>query len=389
MDADEARTHFLLSGERETTLASRVGVKRRSYRSSSRRRRKGGLAVNGIEISDEEEEESLERKLARLRREVAEVKGEFDRQSNKNSHASDPTAQVESESVDTLGQILESIVPASTRSQSRAASRLTKQLSSASQLEASTSDTTPDQSKQQDGQTSAYTVMYTPSYQEGHTLSKVADFDSRLTLIETALGLDAISLPTQEESESKAVIPTLSSLDKQLATLSTSTDSSLDTISRRIRQLSLDAEKLEQARRSAKAAQDALRPSSSSGPRSVVLNGVSKDAGILEDVEQVSKINALYGTLPIIESLAPLLPSVLDRLRSLRSLHADAATASQTLERVEARQDDMKQELQGWREGLDKVEEGMGKSELTIKGNTKMVEGWVKELEGRITELAR
>ena len=78
---------------------------------------------------------------------------------------------------------------------------------------------------------------------------------------------------------------------------------------------------------------------------------------------------------------------MLDRLRSLRSLHADAATASQTLARLEARQEETKQELQGWREGLEKVETAMKQGEKTVKGNTESVETWVKELEERIRKL--
>lgn len=213
----------------------------------------------------------------------------------------------------------------------------------------------------------------------------MSEFDSRLALIEAALGLDAIPLPTQDRSAAKAIIPTLNSLDKQLITLSTSTDSSLDKISRRVRHLTVDAEKLERARKSAIAAQEALSPTGNS-PRSA---GLNSEAGFpeVDDHESMSKINALYGTLSTIESLSSLLPSVLDRLRSLRTLHADAAIASQTLSKVESRQEAMKEDLQGWREGLEKVEKAMEHGEQTMKGNTEMVEAWVKELEERMQKL--
>lgn len=107
----------------------------------------------------------------------------------------------------------------------------------------------------------------------------------------------------------------------------------------------------------------------------------------LGDPEQISKINALYGTLSTIESLSPLLPSVLDRLRSLRAIHADAATASQNLTLVESRQADMAEEIRSWREGLERMEGMVTKGEESMTGNAEMVEGWVRELEGRMERL--
>lgn len=391
LDADEARTHFLPTGERDPPSSSRISSKRRSYRSSSRKRPKEGLEINGlingIEISSDEEAESLERKLARLRKEVAEVKGEFAQRRAKKEDGASQEPQHEADDLDTLDQILESVDSPDTDGGAGAAGRLTKRLVATTKpvgTSVYSQDGPGSRPAQQNAATSTYTVTYAPTYQEEHTLSKVSDFDSRLTLIEAALGLDAIPLPTQDRSPLKAVLPALDTLEKQLSTLSNSTDTSLDKVSRKVRQLTQDAEKLEQSRKAAKAVQEALSPS---GEESPSLNDPAKDADVLEYAEQSSKINALYGTLSTIESLAPLLPSVLDRLRSLRSIHADAATASQTLAKLEMQQEDTKQELQGWCEGLKKVENAMTQGEQTVKGNTETVEGWVKELEERMRKL--
>lgn len=388
LDADEARTHFLPPEEQDPILASRISSKRKSYRSSSRKRRKDGPEINGlmngIDISGDEEVESLERKLARLRREVAEVKGEFEQRRAKQGGGSTKEPQHEAESIGALSQVLESVEVPDLNGHSGAASRLTKRLAAVTHSPKILENGSGSVPVQQMGANSTYTVTYAPTYQEDQTLSKVSDFDSRLTLIEAALGLDAIPLPTQNESPSKAVLPALDALDKQLDILSTSSDTSLDKLSRKVRQLTQDAEKLEQARKAANSAQEALIPSSENFSS---LNGLPQDVDLLDEAEQRSKINALYGTLSTIESLAPLLPSVLDRLRSLRSLHANAATASQTLANLEARQEETKQELQAWREGLEKVENAMKQGEQTAKGNTQTVEVWVKELEERMQKL--
>ena len=78
---------------------------------------------------------------------------------------------------------------------------------------------------------------------------------------------------------------------------------------------------------------------------------------------------------------------MLDRLRSLRLIHADAAGASQSLAAVEKKQAEMGEEIRSWREGLRKVEEVMRGGEERMKGNARVVEKWVKELEGRVRAL--
>lgn len=394
LDPDEARTHFLTSDERDPNRSSRISSKRKSYRSSSKKRRRDGLKlnglVNGVELSSDEEEESLERRLARLRREIAEVKEEYE---SKEKLEETPTEESKNKRgvLHALSKVLDSVNSSSSAGQDGAAITLTKRLLSGTKPNLPAEVGAAKGDIQQNVNSSTSTVSYAPGYQEGHNLSKVSEFDSRLALIETALGIDAIPLPSQDRSGATAVIPSLETLDKQLTTLSTSTDSSLEAIGRRMRQLTQSAEKLEQAREAARAAHEVLQLEALAPSCNDDRLDTSKDVpkySIFEDVETTAKINALYGTLSTIESLAPMLPSVLDRLRSLRTLHADAATASQTLAKVESRQEDMKEELQGWREGLEKVETAMQEGEQTMKANTEMIEGWVKELEQRIQRLS-
>jgi nuclear migration protein JNM1 len=234
----------------------------------------------------------------------------------------------------------------------------------------------PPQTSEGIGEPATYTVTYAPTYQQSHALARAADFDGRLAMLEKMLGLTSTGLPTVNGTGvPKAILPTLETLQSQISILANSTPSSLDGISRRVRNLTQDAEKLEESRKSAKAAQDALRAA----------GGEIDEDG--EESEQVAKINALYGTLPTIESLAPLLPSLLDRLRSLRAIHADAATASESLSRVEQKQSDMAGEIKKWKEGLERVEEAMKQGETTMSGNMMVVEGWIKDLEAKMGKL--
>jgi len=315
-----------------------------------------------------------------LRKEVAEVNGEFER---RKAEKTKEGTQQELDSLDTLSKVLESVEPSTADGERSAAARFTNQLSRVSSL--------PVPKDERDNQTNANGTLLPTSTADDQTISTVstiADFDARLNLLETALGIDTLPLPTQDRALPKAVLPTLDTLDQQLATLTTTTPKSLDTLTTQVRKLSQEAETLEQKRKDAKRALDALSPRPSSlGPASNADSVPKPDIDLSTDAEAIYKINALYGTLSTIESLAPLLPSVLDRLRSLRVLHADAATASQSLTEVERRQEEMKEELRGWREGLEMVERAVGEGKGRMKGNTAVVEGWVQELEGRVGKL--
>ncbi|KAJ4150931.1 hypothetical protein LMH87_011658 [Akanthomyces muscarius] len=339
-------------------FSDRVDGKRKSYKASSRRQRilQDGTTELG-DLSDDDDEESLERRIARLTREVQEAKDE---------HAklkASPDAEEDSR-LQSLSDMLASM-----------------SMPSGVIREAATAKTTPadkDAAEEEVGN-STYTITYAPTYEQTHALAKAADFDRRLLALEKGLGISSsLSAEAGEGGLPRAILPTLDNMDKQIATLAQASTANLDAISRRVRTLASDQDKLNDTREKAKALREELGKSSGSSPQ--VQPG--------EDAEQETKINALYGVLPTIESLAPMLPPLLDRLRSLRAIHADAATASQTLEQIEQRQADMTAELKQWREGLQKLEETMTEGDATVKGNMTVMQGWIKDLEARMAKLA-
>jgi nuclear migration protein JNM1 len=350
-------------------FSDRVSAKRKSYIASTRRQR---IREDGTEefgdFSDEEDGESLERKIARLRREIEEVKEEYGRRHEEKKDTAKANEGAEGQEVVRLTKMLDGISLTRGGTSMSAAAKLANDLATGIKANG------PPQSLQGEGP-ATYTVTYAPTFEQSHALAKAANFDARLTMLENVLGLNSTAL-TDMNGVRQGILPTLDALQRQVSFLSDSTPSSLDIMSRRIRTLTQEAERLADSRKAAKAALDALKAAG---------GDVVSDGG--EDSEQVAKINALYGTLHTIEELAPILPSLLDRLRSLRVIHADAATASESLERVEKRQADMAADIKRWREGLEKVEEAMKAGEATMGGNMKVIEGWVKELEERLEKM--
>jgi nuclear migration protein JNM1 len=218
------------------------------------------------------------------------------------------------------------------------------------------------------GTTATYKVTYAPDHKKNHMLGKVAEFDKRLLVMEQVIGMHASALDNYDiPLPANSIIPHLDELSRQMAVLSGSTTSSLDSASRRVKQLAIDCEKLSEARKAARLA---------------AIDSGSTES--LDSDETVAKINALYGVLPTVEGMKPVLPGMLERLRSLRAIHQDAARASDTLNQVETRQEEMAVEIKKWEEALEKVEGIMQQTTGTVEKNMVKVEGWVKEIEKKM-----
>ena len=348
----------------DVDFSERVDGKRKSYKTSSRRRVLENGTVEYGDVSDDEDDDTLERRITWLKKQVEEAKDEFAKRQAASAQTNGEAAT--DKRLESLSQTLEELsLPEGT-----------EKLQPAKKTETDSTDPSETPTGTDVGNKATYTVTYAPSYGESYALAKTADFDRRLVLLENGLGI-ASSIPEIGDGGlPRAILPTLDSMEKQIATLSQATTSNLDAISRRVRSLAQEQEKLNDSKEKAKMLREEFgKPLGNNSP-------------ISDDSEQDAKINALYGILPTIENLAPILPPLLDRLRSLRAIHTEAATASQTLDRIEDQQVEMASELKQWKEGLEKMENAVENGGKSIEGNVKVMEGWVKELEERMAKLS-
>ncbi|CAZ84266.1 unnamed protein product [Tuber melanosporum] len=353
-------------------FSDRISGKRRSYRASSRRRRRRAGAYDEEYDDDDDDdglgEETLEKRVARLKKEVEEVRGEIEAREQElgDGMEEDGTVQggarkgEEGVCVDDEDEDILDVVEFK---------------SSIDELSNKASENAPITT---DGSTATYTVTYAPAFKQSHALAKAADFDKRLTVLEKVLGMSAsATVNVDKELPNSAMIPTLDELSRQMSVLTAPSTTSLDAANKRVKQLTLEAERLAEARKAAKATADARREEADQLSE-------GSTAPLADMSEREAKINALYGALPTIENLGPLLPAVLDRLRSLRTIHADAGKAVENLTKLERRQEEMGGEIARWRAALEKVETVVKESEGTIQGNMGKVEGWVQELEEKV-----
>ncbi|MCJ1442788.1 MAG: hypothetical protein MMC23_003285 [Stictis urceolatum] len=424
LDPDAARSAFLSTrvSTREADFSDRLDSQRKSYRVTSRRRRISDGDDEDTETSGDEapSKESIRRRIARLQRQAQELKAEVEKQSIQDPASEQTDPAFDSSSLEALNTAIKDLqsLPSSTGTGQSASTRLALRLGKASQLNTTQRSSKPTSEAPSDQ--AAASSQHTLSH--AHALSLAATFDTRLTTLETALGLPSLPLATQSPSYApKPLLPSLDILDKQLDILSSASPPFLDTLSARLRQLTFDADALDEKRRETKSRYEEMRAgfeaqkdgsnrgsyrdsfvsraSGGQGQAQAQAQGTQDGAAAggnqppmfpaTDDPEVASKVNALYGTLGTIESLAPMLPVVVERLKSLRLLHQDAAGAAGRVEECERRGAEMGMEVERWEKALKSVEGKIRDGEEAMKENLGVVEGWVKELEGRVGELKK
>ncbi|EMC95430.1 hypothetical protein BAUCODRAFT_541495 [Baudoinia panamericana UAMH 10762] len=356
----EARARFretegLVRVGRGVEFGDRIGRKGTGTGTGTGMGRARGYRVRKRRDGDEEEEEGLEKRIARLRREVEECRalaeaereneevGGTEGQGGEGRGEGHEGGEGKGEGVEGLSRMLAAIeVPEIGR---RGGWR-------------------------GDGADGRATVLPSRAQEEGdhdeQMLRRVSDFDARLATLEQALGLASLD-STVSDTVAAPVLPSLAMLDQQLSALTTATSlSQLEAAGSRIRNLKIEAE---QAR------------ATTNGE---VTEGETVAALSSEDV---AKLQKLYELLPALQASLPVVPSMLARLRSLRTLHTTAASAASELEELEQRQTETEKEIKAWREGLERVERAVGEASESNGRNGKVVEGWVKELEERMNGL--
>ncbi|KKY19367.1 hypothetical protein UCRPC4_g04527 [Phaeomoniella chlamydospora] len=397
---DEARTRFEPSyvDARDVDFSDRVGLAHKSYRTSSRirrRRSKGGTEELG-DISDEEQETDQVR-LARLRREAEELKQQIEEADGGESQVGESQANVDMrDGVAALNLLLDNIRMSPKGPQS-AEETFLRSLSGKPEL--------------QDHNVPSMQTNGAPATgaQKASPFAPAAALSDRLANLEASLGLTV----TSATSATTAVLPALSSLTSQITTLtntltpaseslSGSPNVHLDELSTRIRTLVNESERLTAARKAAAAAAVELANARASAAAigsshsdqmtaqhkvATATNTANANLSLSILDDQTSKIRSLYQVLPTITSLHPILPTVLERLRSLSAIHAGASEAATDLEEVEKGQAALDQEIIKWREGLEKLESKIKDAEQVTKGNVEVIGERLRKVEERMKHL--
>jgi nuclear migration protein JNM1 len=350
-----------------------------TYSSGARRRRVHDGDGEGEDDEDsEDDDEDVEARVARLRREVEEVRALCERRAAAAAQEQAPGGDGGPllKSVDGISAALDSVYERRHGGAKGAQRELVRSLRAMEGEPVATAAAPRDRG---DGDASSpETVPKDRAEAASHALELAAAFDARLTALESAFGLAASGGGSEPSpsldaaaAASRPVLPALAGLERTLA-LATGQPGALDAAQAKVRALLKDAERLARLR-----AEEQQHE-----------GGAASAGGGTPSSSEQSKIMALYGLLPTIESLAPTLPLVLERLRTLRLLHAGAADASGALEAVEKRQEEQAEELKTWRAALEKVEGGLKDGQGALVENMEKMGGWIRDVEARMDRLA-
>jgi nuclear migration protein JNM1 len=372
LDTDRARSRFLPA----QLDASRVDFSDRiparyltSYRASTKQRRKQGKHQgedDGETASDSDE--LFDAKFARLRREVEELLAESEEPTNHGERSGDESEEADpAADLRKLSAMLDSVYSRKRSTGNGAERQYLKTVQRFNSIKQSEQEFQDASEKPQQSISIKDTIS---KQQQEHILNRTAEFEERITFLEQALGLNGPTSPNATDLKAKPMLKMLEQADRQISAISHTNPSNLDVVSRKVRQLTQEAERLNE-----------LRKQNGSGK-------ADAESAIPDDGAREAKINALYGTIHTIEDVAPTLPLILERLRTLRMIHTSAAVANNTLDEIEKRQAAQEAEIKQWQEALDDLEEKLEEGEEVSTKNLQFVGKRVKDLEARIEKLS-
>ncbi|KAH7069266.1 dynactin-like protein subunit 2 [Paraphoma chrysanthemicola] len=366
---DQARNRFQPSrvDAQGVDFSDNIAAQRRSYRTSTRaRRRRGEVLGDG----SDEEKETFVSKLARVKNELLELEDEYQKRiaTGDKSQIEEKDPKQHLEDMASRVDAIYALRRGGARGPEAQLDRTVKKFKDYKPFEPS-----PNLTRAIANQPPLPGTQIQRNQLE-YVLDQAAEFDRRITQLETNLGLNGNTMPELSDRAPFPVFTTLQRLEQTLGVIGDASMNNLDAAIQQIKKLTADAEHLKDTRLEAARA--------GSGP-------TSGDSKAITYPDHEAKINALYGTLPSIDKLAPALPIVLERLRTLRLLHTSAWQADQVLNELEARQAKQEEEIKKWEKQLVIVEKDMDECTKAMHNNIKVVGEDVKRIEGRVEKLLR
>ncbi|KAL1603777.1 hypothetical protein SLS60_005367 [Paraconiothyrium brasiliense] len=357
LQTEQARSRFQPSrvDANGVDFSDNISAQRRSYRTSTRARRRGDILGD----DSDEEKESFERKLMRLKQEMQELEGEYQERVKSGDKSKieerDPREVMEfiSDKVDQIyamrrggvrgaePQLDRTIEKFNNYTPFEPSNRITKAIANQPPLPGS----------------------QVQRAQLEYVLDQAKQFDERLSKLETSLGLDGSTMPEIGDKAPFPVFTTLEKIEQTVGLVGEASQGNLEAAGAQIKKMIADAEQLRELRAE-----------------------VSRD-GESPNPEQEAKINALYGTLPSIDKLSPVLPMLLERIRTLRLVHTSAWAADDVLTELENRQSQQEAEIKKWEQSIQQVEEDLKKCEAAMQSNMHTVGDWVKKIEEKVAKL--
>ncbi|CAO1627684.1 unnamed protein product [Sympodiomycopsis kandeliae] len=352
------------SGKRTDTNASTSEIDKKGLEADEAMRRFQGSVEIGSGSSSERRgyddkdvilKESPASRLQRLRIEAAELQEELSGQPNEDTQAEQGASTGTKSILDQLRALQSDLDKVGATGQEEQRWRDAKRLLDTLQTGEGAST-----AQDGDGNRAGPSANPTPSV----TLST---FEERLTHLEKVVGSNSGVLE-ESQSLSRPLLPTLARLE-HLSTMLTQ-PRHMDAISKRVKVLVSELDRVHESRQR--------------------LQQQSPDDSSTKDLDpiSVSKLNDLYALSNRLQPLLPLAPQLLNRLRSLATLHSDSSRFSSTLTRLEEEQNELKADQQLLKDSMNAVENSLVENQKKFNTNLETVYQRLEEVQKRISQLS-
>ncbi|KAG8967056.1 hypothetical protein FRC03_010804 [Tulasnella sp. 419] len=195
----------------------------------------------------------------------------------------------------------------------------------------------------------------------------LAELDQRVAELEKMIGTSGASLD-ESSPLPPPLLPQINRLSNQITLLTQPRH--IDSISRRLKLLLTDLEKLQPAKSSQRG--------SGANQTSTTKDGTGSTSG---------STNLPPDIVPILTRLSPLLPTIphlLQRLRTLSSLHTSASSFAATLSSLEEEQKKVRSALEELSKAVEGVEGSMAENDTRVEANVKGLEARLEEVTSKL-----
>lgn len=217
----------------------------------------------------------------------------------------------------------------------------------------------------------------------------LASIDNRVSELESLIGSSSTTL--DESSPLPApLLPLITRLNSQLTLLTQPRH--IDSISRRLKLLLSDLERVSAASGNTNGSIPLGAGTTSLSQSQGKRHNQPADHQTQSDTQNSASSSVRDTLLPTLTRLSPLLPhipQVLSRLRTLSTLHNDAAAFQATLKSMEEEERRIKNVLNDLERAVDAVETSLQENSVVISGNVAGLEKRVEELGRRMEDLGK
>ncbi|KAA8908969.1 hypothetical protein TRICI_004686 [Trichomonascus ciferrii] len=192
-------------------------------------------------------------------------------------------------------------------------------------------------------------------------LNRFTDLETRLTKVEEKIGATNIKRP---------ILPSIDELRNRINLVS-NTPSGLEKAVANLKDLAIAVEKLKTAKQ---------RPTSASAQQ-------QQEVAVRDEEIDMKKVNEIYQRLPLVDNLSALVPVLIARLKSLQGIHADAEVSTEAMRDIDHTIQTIASEFKQWTETLHTVETKLREMDNKMKQNRQEISEWVQNMETRISKL--